>query len=919
MTDPLTPLPAAAPCPALSLNGVWAFGFDGPTVSLPGFGRDIRSPGVWQTQFPALRNAAGTGRYRREVTIPGEWRNRALHLVMEGVFHQTTILVDEQPVARHDDGWTTIDVDLTAALAGKSRFTLGIDAVLPDERAGDGRSLGETFAAKQDWYGLQGGIWKPARLEARNPLHIATLAVRADYDGRRGLVSVAGALSQPPQGARLRLTLRRDGIVAVKDAVLSGAAFEAELTVDDVAPWSPDAPNLYALEVALFEDSASVAEVVDLGLPQSTTAAADAFDALHRAVGFRQFEAREGRLYLNGRPFEMFGALDQDWHPEEECRAPTPAFLEQRFRNAKAMGLNTLRCHVKIPDKLYFELADRLGLVVWLDMPYCEFLTQGARAAIQRIFHRCVAEHASHPSICIWTLFNEGWGIDLDDNPDDRRLLGEFFDEAKATLPGSLVVDNSPCFPRNYHIRTDIEDFHWYNAFPHQNAAFAATTAAFARRADFAFSPHGDGRRNGDEPLICSEFGVWGLPHIGDILEKGGAEPWWFESGHDWNLGAAYPHGVETRFRDTGLARIFGDLDGFTDAAQELQFRALKSQIETLRWAPKISGYVITELNDVQWESNGLMDVRNNPRRFAERLANLQTPCLAIACASRTAIAVGETIDVELRLAGAEIPEGAVIAWRFGGATGRIAAAASPTKIVVRAPPSEGVSLCDLELEALDGKGRLLSRNRLEFSVAPPLGGDVPALYPLDESATRLLLSLRWPNVVAEVGDAQALLATRLTTPVRERLLAGGRVLLIANSSDALADPDRALPASDRHNFPKMELRERRRTPWDGQWMGAFGWRRTDGPWAALPGGPLLDEHWIGLLPEFVLTGFLSTAYAGLVDAGVVVAWLHHAAAFSKRTRLGKGLLTATTFALSSPEAALNPLAPHLLAALANS
>ena len=93
--------------------------------------------------------------------------------------------------------------------------------------------------------------------------------------------------------------------------------------------------------------------------------------------------------------------------------------------------------------------------------------------------------------------------------------------------------------------------------------------------------------------------------------------------------------------------------------------------------------------------------------------------------------------------------------------------------------------------------------------------------------------------------------------------------------------PIARLPVSDRHNFPKMALRQRDGTPWDGHWMGAFCWRRTDGPWANLPGGPLLDEHWLELTPNFVLTAFLSTAYAGLVDAGVVVAWLHHAAAFS--------------------------------------
>ena len=226
---------------------------------------------------------------------------------------------------------------------------------------------------------------------------------------------------------------------------------------------------------------------------------------------FDLFEARNGQLLLNGQPFIMFGALDQDWHPEEECRPPTAEFLEQRFANAKAMGLNTLRCHVKIPDPLYFDLADRLGLIVWLDMPYSQFLSPSTRAELRRLFQTSVATHGHHPSIAIWTLFNEGWGIDLDDNPDDRRWLIETFDWAKPLVPDGLLVDNSPCFPRNYHLKTDIEDFHWYNGFPHQNEAFVATTRAFADRAAWTFSPHGDGERRGDEPLICSEFGVWGF------------------------------------------------------------------------------------------------------------------------------------------------------------------------------------------------------------------------------------------------------------------------------------------------------------------------------------------------------------------------------------------------------------------------
>jgi hypothetical protein len=886
--------------PTLTLDGLWNFEFEGPTARLDGEGHTIRTPGIWQTKFPALRNAQGMGRYRRGVQIPADWADKSVHLILEGIFHESVILVDEEAIVVHGDGWTPIEIDLTDALAGKTSFVLGVDARVPDDRTG-GR-FSQSLAAKQDWYGVQGGIWKSARLEARDPIHIAKASVRTSFDLKMGVVSMSGEISRAAAETTLRATLSRDGeFVARSIYHFQTNRFEAVLALPGAESWSPEAPNLYDLVVELIVGEATV-------------------DAIERVVGFRRFEVKDGRLMLNGEPFYMFGALDQDWHPEEECRAPSAEFLEQRFANAKAMGLNTLRCHVKIPDPLYFELADRLGLIVWLDMPYMQFLASTTREALRRVFLTSVAEHGHHPSIAIWTLFNEGWGIDLDDNPDDRRWLVETFDWARALVPDSLLVDNSPCFPRNYHLKTEIEDFHWYNGFPHQNEAFAATTRAFASRAAWTFSPHGDAERRGEEPLICSEFGVWGLPHPREILEADGSEPWWFESGHDWNLGAAYPHGLETRFRDAQLAPIFSDLDGFVSAAQELQYRGLKRQIETLRWERPISGYVITELNDVQWESNGLMDVRNHPRAFAERLANLQRPWLVIAQTTRTAVRARERFEVSVRLAGAaDLPRDARLKWRFAGQSGEAELGPEPTILALSAGAADAIAIIPLELEARDGEGRVLSRNALELCVVPPLAGAAPSLFPIDGAASNMLAAIGWPNRAANAEQADIVLATRLTTPVREALLAGRKIVLIANSTEALIDPERKLPLNDRHNFPMMLLRERAGTPWDGQWMGAFTWRRTEGSWSGLPGGPMLDEHWSGLLPNHVLTGFPSTAFGGLVDSGVAVGWLHHAAAFVKRSFLGEGWLTVSTFDLTSPQAQDNPLAPHLLKALAES
>ena len=141
------------------------------------------------------------------------------------------------------------------------------------------------------------------------------------------------------------------------------------------------------------------------------------------------------------------------------------------------------------------------------------------------------------PRSAIWTLFNEGWGIDLDDNPGRPALADRDLRRGEGAGPRQPLVDNSPCFPRNYHLKTDIEDFHWYNGFPAPERRFRRDRARLRRPRALGLVAARRRRKRGDEPLVCSEFGVWGLPHPREILEKDGSEPWWFESGHDWNDG----------------------------------------------------------------------------------------------------------------------------------------------------------------------------------------------------------------------------------------------------------------------------------------------------------------------------------------------------------------------------------------------
>ena len=187
------------------------------------------------------------------------------------------------------------------------------------------------------------------RLEARDPLHLSALAVQTAYDLATATARVSGSLSQN-RDATLRLTLTRAGrTVAQRDIPIAGSSFEATLTIDAPDAWSPDAPNLYDLAIELVRDGRVC-------------------DRLERTIGFRRFEAKDGRLLLNGEPFTLLAALDQDW-TEDANWPPNDSGISERFRNAKAMGLNALRCHVKIPNREYFDLADRLGLIAGSTCP----------------------------------------------------------------------------------------------------------------------------------------------------------------------------------------------------------------------------------------------------------------------------------------------------------------------------------------------------------------------------------------------------------------------------------------------------------------------------------------------------------------------------------------------------------------------
>ena len=171
------------------------------------------------------------------------------------------------------------------------------------------------------------------------------------------------SLSQPLAGDDVIVFEMKDPDGAVVASAESTSP-ETALRVQSPRLWDIDTPNLYTLRATLNGDSVE-----------------DAF-------GFRTLETKDGQLLLNGRPIYLRSALDQDYYPDLICTPPSLEYIEKQFLQAKHMGLNNLRIHIKVGDPRYYQAADKVGLLIWTEMPNWQLLTEENAPARARNLRR---------------------------------------------------------------------------------------------------------------------------------------------------------------------------------------------------------------------------------------------------------------------------------------------------------------------------------------------------------------------------------------------------------------------------------------------------------------------------------------------------------------------------------------------------
>ncbi|MCS6923953.1 MAG: beta galactosidase jelly roll domain-containing protein, partial [Fimbriimonadales bacterium] len=553
-----------------SLNGIWEFQFDPQNVgveqgwySLPKpYERTIRVPFGWESALSGIgdTNYKGVAWYRREFVLPENWRGRRIWLCFGAVDHHATVWVNGQRVGEHEGGYSEFRFDITSLVRFDRPNTLAVRVEDHTDR--------ETPLGKQvpDWYTSVSGIWQTVWLEATGAACIRYFKItpQADEGGvPTGVVEFTVELERAAVREPLQLELRsrhREFPIQQFGVLETETEKTFRLVLENPRLWTPDDPHLYEFELRLLsEDGKRVHDAVRgyFGV---------------RTVRWGKYgDADFSYVLLNGKPIYLRGALDQSYNPDGLYTAPDDEFLKRDIELAKRAGFNMLRIHIKAdePRKLYW--ADKLGMLIQADIPCFYNPSERARRLFEKTMRDQIRRDYNHPSIIIWTVFNEEWGIGRL-TPENRAHRVDWtlqmYRLAKELDPTRLVQDNTGWA----HLETDLNSFHWYgrnvDLFRQQFQVINRQEVGIGKSWNYI-----DGRRSQGEPFINNEYGYLAA----------------FDGDGDWSWG--------------GLALT-----------------------NTLRSLDRLVGYVYTELTDIEWEHNGVYNYDRSPKEYgfdfwAERMS----------------------------------------------------------------------------------------------------------------------------------------------------------------------------------------------------------------------------------------------------------------------------------------------------------
>lgn len=433
-----------------NLNGLWEYAIRPTGTQQPAdMDGQILVPFAVESSLSGVMKTLGKENelwYSREFTVPSSWKGKNILLHFGAVDWQADVWVNGVKMGQHRGGYTPFSFDITPVLAkGKNQITVKVWDPSDEGYQPRGKQVKHPDGI---WYTPVSGIWQTVWMEPVSANHITRLKTTPDIDKKILTVEAHTATGNP--SAVVSVVVSEGGKVVATGKAMQGQP--VQLAIENARLWSPENPFLYDMKVTLTDNGKVIDEV-------------------NSYAAMRKYSIRQGadgitRLQLNNRNVFHFGPLDQGWWPDGLYTAPTDEALVYDIKKVKDFGYNMIRKHVKVEPARWYTHCDKLGVIVWQDMPngdrgpewqsrqYFKGVemvhSAESEANYRREWKEIIDLLYSNPCVGVWVPFNECWGQFK--TPDIAAWT-------KAYDPSRLV---NPASGGNHYTCGDILDLHNY-------------------------------------------------------------------------------------------------------------------------------------------------------------------------------------------------------------------------------------------------------------------------------------------------------------------------------------------------------------------------------------------------------------------------------------------------------------------------
>ena len=570
-----------------NLNGTWQFAFDDKDEGVaagwmnPGYALplEIVVPFAYQTKASGLGPTDAIHPviwYRRSFTVPAEMAGKRVLLRFGAVDFACTVYVNGKQMGQHKGGYTPFAIDITTALKdGENDLCVRVQDD-PDCTQPRGKQYWAE-GLMGCWYTPVSGIWQTVYLEAVGEIGVKYVHITPDIDNHMFTAEIA-LDKRPTCPLDLELTVTFEGKLKRKVRVncedrITRVPVDliVKADLDPIYIWQPGAPFLYDLKVRVLKDDVAV-------------------DTVDTYFGMRKVELKEGRVYLNNNPLYQRLILDQGYWPDTNITPPSDEAIKLDLQYTLDFGYNGARKHQKLEDPRYYYWADKMGVLVWGELPSPYDFTDDTVRNLAETMMDFIDRDFNHPSIITWVPLNESWGVHNIYTDKRQQSAGRMLYHMTKAADGTRLCSSNDGWEQ---VTTDICGLHDYASEKDVMAAHFADRAEIEKHSCDWRAAYAQGEiPTGKEAFLVTEYGGIAFQNIGIQGEMGGMQTW----------------GYGDKMSDEEA--FFERFKGVTDAIREIPF---------------CQGFCYTQLTDVMQEINGVLSPDRKPKIDVKRFRELNT------------------------------------------------------------------------------------------------------------------------------------------------------------------------------------------------------------------------------------------------------------------------------------------------------